>query len=405
MTTTEGRKLDGSATHKLEEDLYDCQPDGLYQFLATLHTRAQEYGWNDQIGGILQIPEDANDPTSDTHYLVDNYGQIPLSRIRDFDETYLDQPIRPAQDAFMLFKCLMNSISKEGKNKILIWRQQYTVEEFSSGSLLLKIIIRESHLDTNATTSSIRTKLSNLDSYIMTIGSDITKFNGYVRLLIDSLAARGETSNDLLTNLFKGYESATDKTFVDYIRRKKERYEEGEDVTLDALMDQANSKYKLMKENATWNAPTDHEEKILARMSEVRNLQKSKKREKETPYKKEHKSGSKQYPKEGRKAVEKPLWFTKEPSPEDIAKPKEWNGKTWYYCSPKTGGKCAGAYRIHKPSQCEGKAHKFAGKEGEKRKADDSGNGERKLKLAKAYETRIEKISDDDERSEDYSDN
>jgi hypothetical protein len=68
MTTTEGRKLYSSATHKLEEDLYDCQPDGLYQFLATLHTRAQEYGWNDQIGGILQIPEDANDPTLDTHY-------------------------------------------------------------------------------------------------------------------------------------------------------------------------------------------------------------------------------------------------------------------------------------------------------------------------------------------------
>jgi hypothetical protein len=405
FTTSEGRKLYNSATYKLDEDPYDCQPDGLYQFLATLHTRAQEYGWNDPIGGILQIPENANDITSDTIYLVDNYGQIPLSSIRRFEETYITQPVRPAQDAFMLFKCLMNSISKEGKNKILIWRQQYTVEEFSSGSLLLKIIIRESHLDTNATTSSIRTKLSNLDSYIMTIGSDITKFNGYVRLLIDSLAARGETSNDLLTNLFKGYESATDKTFVDYIGRKKERYEEGEDVTSDALMDQANSKYKLMKENATWNAPTDHEEKILALMSEVRNLKKSKKREKETPYKKEHKSGSKQYPKEGRKAVEKPSWFTKEPSPEDIAKPKEWNGKTWYYCSPKTGGKCAGAYRIHKPSQCEGKAHKFAGKEGEKRKADDSGNGERKLKLAKAYETRIEKISDDDERSEDYSDN
>jgi hypothetical protein len=45
----------------------------------------------------------------------------------------------------------MNSISKEGKNKILIWKKQYTVRNFSSGTLLLKIIIRESHLDTNAT--------------------------------------------------------------------------------------------------------------------------------------------------------------------------------------------------------------------------------------------------------------
>jgi hypothetical protein len=397
MTTTEGRKLYSSATHKLEEDLYDCQPDGLYQFLATLHTRAQEYGWNDQIGGILQIPEDANDPTSDTHYLVDNYGQIPLSRIRDFDETYLDQPIRPAQDAFMLFKCLMNSISKEGKNKILIWRQQYTINEASSGSLLLKIIIRESHLDTNATTSSIRTKLSNLDTYIVTIASDITKFNGYVRLLIDSLAARGETSNDLLTNLFKGYGAATDRIFVDYIGRKKEKYEEGEDVSADALMEQANSKYKLMKENASWNAPSEQEEKILALMSEVRNLKKSKR--KDAPYKKGDKPDKGKSYQNGKKAA-KPSWFDKEPSPEQISKPKEWNGKTWYYCSPKTGGKCSGAYRIHKPSQCEGKAHKFEPKEA-KRKAETSDNAARKLKLAKAYETRIEEVSDSDKESHD----
>jgi hypothetical protein len=399
MTTSEGRKLYSSATHKLEEDLYDCQPDGLYQFLATLHTRAQEFGWNDPIGGILQIPEDATDIASDTLYLVDNYGQIPLPRIREFEETYLDQPIRPAQDAFMLFKCLMNSISKEGKNKILIWRQQYTVDEASSGNLLLKIIIRESHLDTNATTSSIRTKLSNLDSYIVTIASDITKFNGYVRLLIDSLAARGETSNDLLTNLFKGYGSATDKIFVDYIGRKKEKYEEGEDVSADGLMEQANSKYKLMKENATWNAPSEQEEKILALMSEVRSLKKYKK--KESPFKKGDKPDKGKSFQKGKKvATEKPSWFEKEPSADEMSKPKEWNGKTWYYCSPKTGGKCSGAYRIHKPSQCEGKAHKFEKKEA-KRKAADSGNTERKLKLAKAYETRIEEVSDSDKDSDD----
>jgi hypothetical protein len=108
----------------------------------------------------------------------------------------------------------MNSISKEAKNKILIWRNQYSINGYSSGNLLLKIIIHKSHLDTNATTSSIRTKLSRLDTYIVTITTNITKFNGYVRFLIDLLAARGETSNDLLTNLFKGYSAATDKVFV-----------------------------------------------------------------------------------------------------------------------------------------------------------------------------------------------
>jgi hypothetical protein len=112
--------------------------DGLYQFLTTLHTIAQQYRWNNLIGGILQIPENANDINPDNIYLVDNYGQIPLSLIREFEETYISQPVRPAQDTYMLFKCLMSSIPKEGKNNILIWRQQYTVDEFLSGNLLLK---------------------------------------------------------------------------------------------------------------------------------------------------------------------------------------------------------------------------------------------------------------------------
>ncbi len=117
----------------------------------------------------------------------------------------------------------MNSISKEGKTKILIWKKQYTVGNCSSGNLLLKIIIRESHLDTNATTASIRKKLSSLDTYVLTIGCDITRFNGYVRLLIDSVAARGERTQDLLTNRFKGYQAVNDKVFVSYIDRKLEK--------------------------------------------------------------------------------------------------------------------------------------------------------------------------------------
>jgi hypothetical protein len=388
-TTREGQKLYSNATYKLEEEPYDCQADGLYQFLATLHLRAQEFGWNHPINGILQIPQDMNAPLDPNNfvYLIDNYGQIPLATIREFEQSYVRTSSRPAQDTIMLFKLLMNSISKEAKNKILIWRNQYSINGYSSGNLLLKIIIRESHLDTNATTSSIRTKLSRLDTYIVTIASDITKFNGYVRYLIDSLAARGESSNDLLTNLFKGYGAATDKVFVEYISRKLEKYEEGEDTTPDALMEQANSKYKLMKEQNTWNAPSEQEEKILALMTEVKNLKRFKK--KEPTYKKEDKYPNKAKS-SNKKATDKPSWFTIEPSKEDLAKPKEWNGKTWHWCSPKTGGKCLGNYRMHKPANCEGKAHKFAGKEGEQKRKANPAPDERQLKMSKAYAACIE---------------
>jgi bifunctional ADP-heptose synthase (sugar kinase/adenylyltransferase) len=71
------------------------------------------------------------------------------------------------------------------------------------------VIARESHLDTNAATSSIRTKLASLDLYVMTNGCNIMKFNGHVKLLTDQLAARGQTTNDLLVFLFKGHGALT----------------------------------------------------------------------------------------------------------------------------------------------------------------------------------------------------
>jgi hypothetical protein len=96
------------------------------------------------------------------------------------------------------------------------------------------VIIHESHLDTNTTTATIRTKLSSLDSYLPAIGSNITKFNGYVRLLIDSLvASRGETTQDLLTNLFKGYFVPRRSSIIKYIGRKLEKCKEGVPTTAD----------------------------------------------------------------------------------------------------------------------------------------------------------------------------
>ena len=97
---------------------------------------------------------------------------------------------------------------------------QYTVGEEPSGVLLLKVIIRESHIDSNAATAMFRTKLSSLDTYIVTIASDITKFNHYVKLLVQLLHTRAETTTDLLTNLFKGYPAASDQVLRSYIEAK-----------------------------------------------------------------------------------------------------------------------------------------------------------------------------------------
>jgi hypothetical protein len=69
LTANVGRKLYESATKKVREELYDCKPEGLYQFLQSVSNRTRAFGWDDLVNGILQIPEDAAYPQSITDNL------------------------------------------------------------------------------------------------------------------------------------------------------------------------------------------------------------------------------------------------------------------------------------------------------------------------------------------------
>mmetsp|Transcript_31163 Transcript_31163/g.47541 ORF Transcript_31163/g.47541 Transcript_31163/m.47541 type:complete len:118 (+) Transcript_31163:174-527(+) len=97
----------------------------------------------------------------------------------------------------------MNSLSPAGKAKVSAWRQQFTFNRLKSGVALLKVIVRESQLDTSATISTMRTQLSSLDSYVRRVGCDIDKLNQHVKELAQELYARGETTNDLLNKRSK----------------------------------------------------------------------------------------------------------------------------------------------------------------------------------------------------------
>jgi hypothetical protein len=57
--------------------------------------------------------------------------------------------------------------------------------------------------------------------------SNVEKFNAYVKEQLETLAAGGETTNDLITNLLKGYSKAKDKTFREWIRLNKLAYKDG----------------------------------------------------------------------------------------------------------------------------------------------------------------------------------
>lgn len=174
LRTTGGRKLHERGSYKLSDELLDHSPENLFQFLETLNKRCTDFGWNDiNREGIMVVREDPHDEESEYYDMIENYGSILLEEIDIHTKSYLFQRGRAAQDNYILYPCLFESLSPEAKNKVLLHRKDYYVTEnddpatdtMASAIKFLKVIIRESHLDSNAKTLTIRTKLSKLDEY------------------------------------------------------------------------------------------------------------------------------------------------------------------------------------------------------------------------------------------------
>ena len=197
-----------------------------------------------------------------------------MKKVKSHAETYVNTQTRRAQDSFMLYNCIMNTLSdgaqKQVRNRGLV--TPFTINGRGSGTLLLKVVIMVSHVDTRATITAVRTKLSSLDRAMRELESDVEKFNDHVLSLISQLYARGEQTQDLLVNLFKGYKACKDAEFVEYIKKKEDTYEEGGEVEYNQLMDWAVNKFKARKEAGTWCQKSTEEETLIALQAQLKDL-------------------------------------------------------------------------------------------------------------------------------------
>ena len=187
-------------------------------------------------------------------------------------------------------------------------------------------------------------------------------------------------THDLLINLFKAYLSVKDKEFVRYIDAKKDSYDEGNEITPDELMNLASNKFKLLKQTGKWEAPDENEEKLLALQTEIKKLKQKARNIQERPGKERKRKGDRDATKTPR-----PDWLENHVKPNQVKDTKQWKNNTYHWCSPETGGKCDGKWRVHKPSKCKGI------RKGEipsrKNKEIDTDKEKRTLKFADALQT------------------
>ncbi len=374
----EGKKHYGMVTAPLyiDDELFDVEPEGLHMFIGKLEDRAKDAGFTDD-DGICMVPVDIQNPLNPPFTnIIRDYGTMTLEHLQEYEATYIHLEGRPAQDTKMLYDTLMKSLSKVGRERITIWRAQYTITiagvDYPAGICLFKIIVRESHLDSNATTMSIRTDLSSLDEWVRKNTTDITEVNSRVRHLLDGLAARGETTHDLTVNLFKAYETVPDKEFLHYIRGLRNGHQDGTAVISDAtLMNQAANYYKNRKQLGLWEEPSEEMKQIHALQAKLNKALKDPKGKSTGNQSKTNNSS--------RQSSNKPGWLLNDTPPKegDMKKPRQWQGRTWWYCDEKTGGKCPGKWRCsHKPSECKNDDIKAKRKARAEEKDKNKGEGE-----------------------------
>lgn len=270
-TTTVGSKIYEQATEALPFK-FNAEAKEVNAFREKLMERAEKQGWNIAGADVLTIPD-----TNGTNFnIINEYGRLSFEEIRNHVSTYAAAESRQAQNNNQMYHCIMNSLTKDGQTKILSEQDKYHTGQGNdrrpSGPLLFKLLMQKAVIDTRATASLLRENLSSLDTYMSTINSNVKEFNLYVKTNYEGLRARGERCDDIMINLFKGYVSASDSEFVRYIRAKKDKYEDGEDLTPEQLMTFALNKYETLVKDGRWNAKSAEQEQIVALTAEVKEL-------------------------------------------------------------------------------------------------------------------------------------
>ena len=365
--TSEGMKHFKMATAPLKTE-YDLSPADEKHFLGELATRAKEAGFED----VLQVPE-TDDPFADLINMLTEYGRLSLARIREHEETYINNQARAAQDSAMLGICLQKSLTKQASKIITRRAHKYTIGDIVSGPLLLKVILLESRVDTQFTTKAIRDSIRDTPQIMQDQAHDIQKFNDVIEDAMQSLAARGEeVGPHLMTDLFKGYKSCPDTVFVDYIQAKENDFDEYEGdapMSPERLMNLALNKFKQRKDQGLWNAPTEDQEKIIALEAKLKQLeQKAKSKTRDQAIKQQQQqqqqqqSSAEKSKKKKKERKPPPAWQLKPPA-EGQSLTKKVDGKDFHWCKThkKWGGHLHADCMLKKKLEQEANANNAGG--------------------------------------------
>ena len=247
-----------------------------------------------------------------------------------------------AQNGLACYTCLAESLSSDGRTKLLANFSQVKVtdQSIANGPLLLKLILDRATTTTRSTLTLLFQRINLLDNLMEKVANDVEKFNENVKIIVLQIQERGAKVEDenLMVNLFRAYLSVADAVFHRYVEIQKDDYNDGvRDLAPNKLMELAGNKYKSLVEEDMWQAPTASDKEIVALRAQIAELKAP------PPVKKDKEDKKKKLDK--KKVVDKYAWKTVPPKAGEPVK-KKVGEKIYHWCVKHA------AWTLHTPEQC-----------------------------------------------------
>ena len=175
----------------------------------------------------------------------------------------------------MLSKLIIASISTKVCQRISNKDSAISIGGTQVGTLIYKLIMNKTIIDTQATSAAFRRDLMHLDAFMATCNSNIELFNNHVNIATSGLEVRGEKIDDLITHHFTRYKIANDVKFVAFIDLQKSSYLQGSDLTRELLMTNSLNNCNTKIIQIDWGAQSEEQRQIVALSVELRTVKDS----------------------------------------------------------------------------------------------------------------------------------
>ena len=135
-----------TGTAPLSTEKFSLDGDNIFLIIAALKTRASIMNWD---ATILNVPVNGVNKN-----ILQHYSLITKAMTETHVLTYLFTESRKAQDDYLLYICLRQSLTSTADAAIQSWAEDFTLSDNNqslvSGVMLLKILINSTQADTTA---------------------------------------------------------------------------------------------------------------------------------------------------------------------------------------------------------------------------------------------------------------